>query len=151
MLTKGEAVTPQTIALIHPPHFGRTRFEAGPSMFTFYPGESPSIADATASSTSSDVDWQPVMGPLVIAEPFDACTPVYSDGLLLANEQLHADLVEPSFQEDSGFRGDDKPRRLLKDAIVLVKRGGCMFLEKAINVKQARPPSAFFSQLNNYH
>ncbi|KAH9286040.1 ER degradation-enhancing alpha-mannosidase-like protein 3 [Echinococcus granulosus] len=134
----GEVVISQTVALIHPPHFGRIRFEAGPSMFTFYPGESPNITDATASPTliTPDIDWQPVIGPLVIAEPFDACTPVYSDGLLLANEQLHADFVEPSFYEDSEFEGASKPRRLLKDAIVLVKRGGCMFLEKAINVKQ---------------
>eukprot|EP00108_Taenia_solium_P011562 TsM_000301700 transcript=TsM_000301700 gene=TsM_000301700 len=126
----GEAVTSQTIALIHPPHLGRTRFEAGPSMFTFYPGESPNITDGT----TLDVDWQPVMGPLVIAEPFDACTPVYSDGFLLANEQLHADLVEPSLHEDFELGDGSKPRRLLKDAIVLVKRGGCMFLEKAVNM-----------------
>ena len=84
-------------------------------------------------------DFRPVVGPLVLAEPFDACTALNVEGLLLASENTHADLVEPcpfkSEKEDS----ETPPRRLLDGAIVVVKRGGCMFLEKAINVKRVRP------------
>lgn len=132
-----EVIHTQTIALIDPPHFGRTRFEAGPSMFTYYPGENPPPPNTSSSSAAlvnDSNDWEPVVGPLVIAEPFDACSPVYADGFLMANDQLHPDLVNSPPPEKEG----EPPKRLLKDAIVLVQRGGCMFMDKAKNIKRVR-------------
>ncbi|VDL40657.1 unnamed protein product [Hymenolepis diminuta] len=130
-----EVIHTQTIALIDPPHFGRTRFEAGPSMFTYYPGENsppPNTSSSSAALVNSSDDWEPVVGPLVIAEPFDACSPVYADGFLMANDQLHSDLVDSPPPEKEG----ELPKQLLKDAIVLVQRGGCMFMDKAKNIKR---------------
>ncbi|KAM7540265.1 hypothetical protein Aperf_G00000021965 [Anoplocephala perfoliata] len=132
------SVHPHQIALIHPPHFGRTRFDAGPSMFTYYPGETAPPPDSASRRSLADEEseWEPVVGPLVIAEPFDACSPVYADGLLLPNQQLHADLLDPSPFGDPEEEEAEMLRLLLKGAIVLVRRGGCMFMDKAKNVKQ---------------
>ncbi|VDD79990.1 unnamed protein product [Mesocestoides corti] len=138
---EGESITPHTVALVHPPHYGRTRFEAGPSIFTHYPGESaqlPQSRKKSDSPTDSDIgttehSWQPVVGPLVLTEPFDACTPVYADGYLLPSGEHHADFFESNAD---GGAGSGSHKRLLKDAIAIVKRGGCMFLDKALHVKQ---------------
>ncbi|VDN99393.1 unnamed protein product [Rodentolepis nana] len=133
--TSLEVVRTQTIALVDPPHFGRTRFEAGPSLFTYYPGESHLLSNASPPSAALEDDsndWEPVVGPLVIAEPFDACSPVYADGFVMANDKLHSDLVDPPSSEKEG----ESPKRLLKDAIVLVRRGGCLFMDKAKNIQR---------------
>lgn len=109
-------------------------------MFTYYPGEAHPPSDTTTRKSTADEesDWEPVVGPLVIAEPFDACSPVYADGLLLPNQQLHADLLDPSPFNEPEEEEEEAPRLLLQDAIVLVRRGGCMFMDKARNVKQVR-------------
>ncbi len=130
----------QTVALVHPPHYGRTRFDAGPSRFTLFPGESiaptPPPSSPSAPSGPMEPHWEPVVGPLVLVEPFDACSPVYADGFYVPVEELHSDFTESDVDAGSSESDEGQQRGLLRGAIAVMKRGGCMFLEKAQNVKQ---------------
>lgn len=109
-------------------------------MFTYYPGEnlSPPAAPSRAQRALAEDTgvWEPVVGPLVIAEPFDACSPVDPEGYLIGSQQMHADLVEPNPHEKEEI--GNLPRASLSGAIVMVRRGACMFMEKAKNVIAVR-------------
>lgn len=87
------------------------------------------------------------MGPLVLVEPFDACSPVFADGFYAPLSELHSEFdVSEGEGEDGGLVGE---RGLLRGAIAVVKRGGCMFIEKAQHVKRVRHLVSFFCEFKN--
>ncbi|BHF57825.1 ER degradation-enhancing alpha-mannosidase-like protein 3 [Sparganum proliferum] len=163
-----------TVAVLHPPYYGRLKFQAGPSRFGLYPGEealSPRAgtqtpveeeeaegagwpddltaevqesAEAEVSSRPPRTAWRPLAGPLVIAEPYDACSTIRNFGLYAPVPSGRArnstapqseSPVEPGEQltdtDSDAYRGP------VAGAIALVTRGGCMFLDKARNLKEA--------------
>lgn len=164
-----------TVAVLNPPYFGRLKFQAGPSRFGLYPGEealnpttgpqAPSevargtgwsdeegqkAAAAGKVSSSPRTVWRPLTGPLVIAEPYDACSPIKNSGLYAPVQSGRAQNTSALRSEDAGEAGEreeadeqltdtdlDAYRGPIAGAIALVTRGGCMFLDKARNLKEA--------------
>ncbi|TPP57246.1 alpha-1 2-Mannosidase [Fasciola gigantica] len=152
-------VQPRHVAILDPPSFGRLRFRALPAHFGHFPGESDTKSEDSKSDPDSHSDaklpiglevkqdrktpsaWQPVVAPLRVAFPTDGCSEVEATGI--AFPAASSDWNAPAADEQTGDQAHAKSpeaiasRGPMAGAIGIVRRGGCLFVQKARNLAKA--------------
>ncbi|TGZ61898.1 hypothetical protein CRM22_007738 [Opisthorchis felineus] len=151
-------VEPRHVVLLNPPSFGRVRFRACPAYFGLFPGENNAVTSTvvtgdsqfTTSHTDKGTDqetlktlpskWRPLVAPVRVAYPLDGCTEVHSEGTAYPSQSLRWDGNSDEFAaaeatlKDLGSKLGLGP---LAGSIGLVRRGGCLFVDKARNLAKA--------------
>ncbi|THD27595.1 alpha-1 2-Mannosidase [Fasciola hepatica] len=152
-------VQPRHVAILDPPSFGRLRFRALPAHFGHFPGESDTKSEDHISEPDSHSDaklpiglevkqdrktpsaWQPVVAPLRVAFPTDGCSEVEATGIAFPAASSHWNA--PAADEQTGDQAHAKSpeaiasRGPMAGAIGIVRRGGCLFVQKARNLAKA--------------
>ncbi|KAL3319397.1 ER degradation-enhancing alpha-mannosidase-like protein 3 [Cichlidogyrus casuarinus] len=104
---------PIPLSIISKPSFGRILFYGGPAQFGRFP------------STNR------VVGRLTLANPIEACSAIESTGTMYPKASLFPSL---GLSQEDYSPEDVQP---VKDSIVIVSRGECMFVEKARHLQDA--------------
>ncbi|CAH8843410.1 unnamed protein product [Trichobilharzia szidati] len=136
------------------PSYGFTKFTACPAHFGVFPGEelpssqqssTPSAAAASADEASSvNSAWTPLIGPVRVVEPIDACKPIAEyayayppDGYDIWNQNPTGGQQNTSIPSLDSYVTMKNSRGLIFGSIGIVRRGGCVFVEKAYHLAQA--------------
>ncbi|GAA37391.2 ER degradation enhancer mannosidase alpha-like 3 [Clonorchis sinensis] len=150
-------VEPRHVVLLNPPSFGRVRFRACPAYFGLFPGESnaatSTVMTGDSQSTTSHTDkgtdeetmkalptkWRPLVAPVRVAYPLDGCSEVHSEGTAYPSQSLKWD--GNSDESAAGATLKDLGTKVglgpLAGSIGLIRRGGCLFVDKARNLAKA--------------
>ncbi|TNN07273.1 ER degradation-enhancing alpha-mannosidase-like protein [Schistosoma japonicum] len=155
------------VVVVDPPSYGFVKFAACPAHFGLFPGEalpaqrqqrlqqeveehnrlnvSESQADGQQSSSSSTNltdkrSWKPLIGPVRVVFPLDACQPIVQDAYAYPSFELEwnqnpTESLNSSFLNNSEVMWQSKGS--ISGAIGIVRRGGCVFVEKAYHLAQA--------------
>ncbi|CAL8086322.1 unnamed protein product [Calicophoron daubneyi] len=142
------------IVVLDPPEFGRLRLESCPAHFGRFPGE-PSLSSPDNESSEpvelppdilhqSDRTWRPLIGNAVVVEPLDGCSSISklayaypSIHLPWTNESNETDWKKLKTERLAEYMAMNSSQMPLAGSIGIVRRGGCMFIDKARNLVEA--------------
>ncbi|CAH8526081.1 unnamed protein product [Schistosoma margrebowiei] len=156
------------VVVIDPPSYGFTKFVACPAHFGLFPGEEliqgkgeqqqeagtkdsntfesqakqqqQSTFSSSSSANPSERRWKPLVGPVRVVYPMDACQPIMEEAYAYPSVDLHwnqnsTESLDPSLFNSSEIMRQSKGS--ISGAIGIVRRGGCVFVEKAYHLAQA--------------
>ncbi|CAH8528221.1 unnamed protein product [Heterobilharzia americana] len=163
----GLTVENRYVVVINAPSYGFIRFSACPAHFGIFPGEeiqgeqqdeerSQAIntfdkeigqqSTATLLSSSSvnssetrKATWQPLVGPVRVVDPIDACKPITNDSYAYPSDSLswNQNPTEIGINSPSSIEIMLQSKGPISGSIGIVRRGGCVFVEKAYHLAQA--------------
>uniref|UniRef100_A0A094ZPG7 alpha-1,2-Mannosidase n=1 Tax=Schistosoma haematobium TaxID=6185 RepID=A0A094ZPG7_SCHHA len=157
------------VVVIDPPSYGFTKFVACPAHFGLFPGEEliqgkgeqqqkeagtkdsntfesqakqqqQSTFSSSSSANPSERRWKPLVGPVRVVYPMDACQPIMEEAYAYPSVDLQwnqnsTESLNPSLFNSSEIMRQSKGS--ISGAIGIVRRGGCVFVEKAYHLAQA--------------
>ncbi|VDQ02439.1 unnamed protein product [Trichobilharzia regenti] len=145
------------VVVMNSPSYGFTKFTACPAHFGLFPGEklpssqqdsqnrqqsTPSAAEAEKASSVNST-WTPLIGPVHVVEPIDACKPIAEYGYAYPPENDIWNQNPTGGQQNTSIHSSDSyitvknSKGPMVGSIGIVRRGGCVFVEKAYHLAQA--------------
>ncbi|VDP68997.1 unnamed protein product [Schistosoma mattheei] len=156
------------VVVIDPPSYGFTKFVACPAHFGLFPGEEliqgkgeqqqkeagtkdsntfesqaqqqqQSTFSSSSSANPSERRWKPLVGPVRVVYPMDACQPIMEEAYAYPSVDLQWNQNSTESLNPSPFNGSEIMRQSkgsISGAIGIVRRGGCVFVEKAYHLAQ---------------
>ncbi|CAI2727425.1 unnamed protein product [Schistosoma spindalis] len=157
------------VVVIDPPSYGFTKFVACPAHFGLFPGEESiqgkeeqqqkeagtkdsntfesqaeqhqqSSFSSSSSANPSERRWKPLVGPVRVVYPMDACQPIMQEAYAYPSVDLQWNQNSTESFNSSLLNSSEIMRQSkgsISGAIGIVRRGGCVFVEKAYHLAQA--------------
>ncbi|XP_018647200.1 LOW QUALITY PROTEIN: mannosyl-oligosaccharidealpha-1,2-mannosidase-r el ated [Schistosoma mansoni] len=158
----------ESLCRCNPPSYGFIKFSACPAHFGLFPGEElipgkgeqqqteagtkdsnafenqakqqQSSFSSSSSANPNERRWKPLVGPVRVVYPMDACQPIMQEAYAYPSVDLQwnqnsTESFNSSLLNSSGIMRQSKGS--ISGAIGIVRRGGCVFVEKAYHLVQA--------------
>lgn len=98
-----------------------------------------STFSSSSSANPSERRWKPLVGPVRVVYPMDACQPIMEEAYAYPSVDLQwnqnsTESLNPSLFNSSEIMRQSKGS--ISGAIGIVRRGGCVFVEKAYHLAQ---------------
>ncbi|CAH8504183.1 unnamed protein product [Schistosoma rodhaini] len=156
------------VVVIDPPSYGFIKFSACPAHFGLFPGEESiqgkeeqqqkeagtkdsntfenqakqqqSSFSSSSSANPKERRWKPLVGPVRVVYPMDACQPIMQEAYAYPSVDLQWNQNSTESLNSSIFNSSkimQQSKGSISGAIGIVRRGGCVFVEKAYHLAQA--------------